>query len=123
MSKHKSVIIIFISVLVIAGGIVELVYINHTFNEFIERVDDIMAQEEYSLEDVYDTENWLKKKHKGLEFLIPHDQLNELSMSFNEVAGAVEREDYDSATAILHRAREYAVRLHDLYRFRIQNIV
>ncbi|HHU43883.1 MAG: DUF4363 family protein [Bacillota bacterium] len=123
MSKYKSVIVIIASVLVIAGGIAELIYIDKTFEEFIERIDYILAQDQYSVEDVKDTEEWLKRKHKGLEFLIPHDQLNELSISFNEVSGAVERQDYEAASAMLHRTREYAIRLNDLYSLRIQNIV
>lgn len=121
--KSKMIIVIVISVVMLAGGILELIYITKSFNEFEERIEDILADGQLSLEKVLDTREWLEKKHKGLEFFIPHFELNELSVLYNEMTGAVVSGDDKGAVTLLHRLREYSIRLQDVYSFRFQNIV
>lgn len=121
--KYKLIMVIIVIVLVIGGGIFELIYLDKCYTGFVERLDEIMAQEPYDIESVYDTRDWLDKKHKGMEYFVPHFELNELSISYAELVGAIEKEDYDSASAILHRLRQHAIRQGDIFKFRIQNIV
>lgn len=121
--KFKLITVIIISVLILIGGVLECIYIDSTMKQLIERIDDIMAKDPIVAEEVYQTDEWLDKKHKGLEFLIPHFELNELSVTYKEVIGAMERQDFDHAYILLNRIKEYAERLGDIYRFRGQNIV
>lgn len=121
--KSKMIIVIVISAVMLAGGILELIYITKSFNEFEERIEDILADEQLSLEKVLDTREWLERKHKGLEFFIPHFELNELSVLYNEMTGAVVAGDDKGAVTLLHRLMEYSIRLQDVYSFRFQNIV
>lgn len=120
--KSKMIVVIVISVIMLAGGIFELIYINKSFEELQERIDDILADGQ-PIEKVYETRDWLEKKHKGLEFFIPHFELNELSVLYNEMTGAVVAGDDKGAVTLLHRLMEYSIRLQDVYSFRFQNIV
>lgn len=121
--KYKLVIVIVVAVLVIGGGIFELLYLDNCYSSFIERLDEIIAQEPYEMNSVYETRDWLDKKHKGMEYFIPHFELNELSISYAELVGAMEKQDYEAASAILYRLRQLAERQGDIFKFRIQNIV
>lgn len=121
--KFKLTIVIIISVLMVAGGIVEGIYIKNTTDELVQRIDEILAEEPMDIRKIIDTGAWLENKHSRLEFIIPHFELNDLSVDYQEVLGAIERQDYDSAYITLFRIREYSKRLGDIYRFRVQNIV
>ncbi len=125
--KFKLIIVIIISAIMLAGGILELIYITKTFNEFEERLEelleDILADEQMPLEKISETRDWLEKKHKGLEFFIPHIELNELSVLYNEMMGAAVGGDKEGAVTLLYRLKEYAIRLQDVYSLRFQTIV
>lgn len=122
--KYKLIIVILISAMLITGSILELVYVNKGLDEFIERLDVLMEQEgEYSLQTSVETDAWLKKQHKKFEFIIPHYQLNDISIAYGEYLGAVIAQDYDSATALLHKVYENAERMKDMYSLTIQNVI
>lgn len=107
----------------LAGGIFELIYINNAFEQLEERVDELLEDEQIDLQKIDETRQWIEKKHKGLEFFIPHFELNEVSVLYNEITGAALAGDDKAAITLLHRLKEYSVRLNDVYSFRFQNIV
>lgn len=121
--KYKLVIVIVLGVLLLAGGIIECIYIKNTMEDLIEQIDEIIAEDPMDKDKVYETGRWMEEKHKRLEFIIPHFELNQLSIDYKEIIAAIEKEDFDQAYMLFHRVREYAERLGDIYRFRYQNIV
>ena len=53
--RYKLTFAIIIAVLLIGGGIWETVFVEKTFDKFLDKLDVIMEQEEYDLELVIDT--------------------------------------------------------------------
>ena len=121
--RYKLTIAIIISVLLLGGGIFETVFVDKTFDTFEEKLDVIMAQEYYDLNLVKETGLWWGKRANYLEVTIPHVQLTEITVTYGELIGAVENEDYDSASALLNRIKEYTVRIGSLYGFSCRNII
>lgn len=121
--KSKMIVVIVVSILMLAGGILELIYINKSFDKLEERIDDILADDKPNYQKVYETKQWLEKRHKGLELFIPHFELNELSVLYNEILGAVTAGDDEGAITLIFRLKEYSERLQDVYSFRFQNVV
>lgn len=121
--KYKLTIAIIVSLLLITGGILENIFIRNTFNEFSERLEKISEQEDYNLNDVYDTEKWLEKKHNRLEYFVPHYELNEVSVSYAEFVGSVEVGDSDTAAEQLKKLKQEVKRLDDVFQFKFQNII
>lgn len=121
--KVKLIVVIVISTLLLSGGILECVYINKTTKELIKKLDEIMQDEPMDMDKIADTTDWIESKHKTLEFIIPHVELNQITIDLKEAVAAVERNDEDTAYLIFARMKEYAKRLNDIYRFRYQNVI
>lgn len=121
--KYKLTIAIVVAVLLIGGGIWETLYIDRTFEEFETKLDALMEQEEYDLNDVTETGEWWYSHADKLEITIPHVQLTEITVTYGELVGAVENEDYDSASALLNRIKQYTIRIGSLYGFNCRNII
>lgn len=121
--KFKLTIAIVVAVLLIGGGIWETVYVNNTFDEFEIKLEELMQQEEYNLDDIKTVGNWWYSRADKLEITIPHVQLTEITVTYGELEGAVENEDYDSASALLNRIYQYTIRIGNLYGFKMQNII
>lgn len=121
--KYKLTIAIIVTVLLLGGGIWETIYIDRTFNEFEDKLSLLMEQEEYDLGDVKETGDWWYKRADRLEITIPHVQLTEITVTYGELIGAVENEDFDSASALLNRIKQYVIRIGDLYGFSLRNVI
>ena len=121
--KYKLTLAIVITALLLGGGIWETIYINNTFDEFNEKLDSLMQQEEYDIETVKGVGDWWFAEANKLEITIPHVQLTEITVTYGELIGAVENEDFDSASALLNRIKQYTIRIGELYGFKFRNIV
>lgn len=121
--KYKLTIAIIVSVLLIGGGIVESVYVEHTFDEFENRTGEILANRLYEAEKVSALDDWWQKKEKWLDLTVPRSQLTEISFTLNELLGAIEADDLASANALCARLHQYAVEYGHLYGFRWPNIL
>lgn len=121
--KFKLTIAILVAVLLIGGGVWETVYVNNTFEEFEAKLAELMQQEEYDLDDIKTVGQWWYSHADKLEVTIPHVQLTEITVTYGELEGAVENEDYDSASALLNRIYQYTIRIGELYGFKMQNII
>lgn len=121
--KYKLTIALVVTVLLLGGGIWETVYIENTFDEFEKKLSALMEQEEYVYEDVVSVGEWWNSHANKLEMTIPHVQLTEITVTYGELIGAVENEDYDSASALLNRIKQYTVRIGSLYGFNMRNII
>lgn len=121
--KYKLTIALLVTVLLLGGGIWETIYIDRTFNEFEDKLSLLMEQEEYDLGDVKETGDWWYKRADRLEITIPHVQLTEITVTYGELIGAVENEDFDSASALLNRIKQYVIRIGDLYGFSLRNVI
>lgn len=121
--KYKLTIVIVITVLVLALGVCETIFLNKTFNRFEQKLDNIIEQESYSLEDIEELAVWWRKKSEILEFTIPHLQLTEVTVTIGELKGAVEGNDLPSASALLTRIKSYSTQILHMYRFTVNNII
>lgn len=123
--KCRIIIAIVAIALIIGGGIAEEILVSKVFEEFSERLSDILdsPNEEYSYEEVEATHEWWAKRHKYMELSLPHVQLNEIEITYGELLGAVEAEDYDSATALLNRIKSTSDALSEMFGFRLGNII
>lgn len=120
--KYKLTICIVVTVLLIGGGIWETLFVRDTFLSFGEMIDEISDRETYSLSDVTDLQSYWNGRADRLEITIPHVQLTEITVTLGELTGAVRNEDYDSASALLLRIRQYVDRIGALYGFSFRNI-
>ncbi|MGN1042798.1 MAG: DUF4363 family protein [Christensenellales bacterium] len=120
--KYKLTIAIIVTVLLIGGGIAETIFVNDTFDSLESRLTTIMSQSTFSFEDIKATETWWNKRTKLLEITIPHIQLTEITVTFGELVGAMEEEDYDSASALLNRIYHYSVEIGNQYGFKLKNV-
>ena len=82
-----------------------------------------MKQEEYDYEMIVETAEWWRGKAEVLEIFVSVVQLNEISVTFGELVGAVKNEDYDSASALLDRIYCYSISIKDMYLPHISNIL
>lgn len=122
--KYKLAFVIIISAALITGCVLELYFVNKDYGIFIEKLDEMLAQDgEYLMELALETEAWLKKENNALAFVIPYNHLNELSISYGEYMGALLADDMPSATALLYKTKELALRLKGMASVTIQNIV
>lgn len=121
--KYKLSIVIVITVLILGLGIGETVFMNITFSKFEKKIDTIMQQETYNIEDIDELSSWWHKKSEILECTIPHLQLTEVAVTIGELKGAVKSGDIQSSSALLNRLNYYALELRHMYRFTINNII
>lgn len=121
--KYKLSIVIIAIVLILGGSIIENIYINKTFDEFENKLSHLMQQEEYDFGEIKAVSDWWDKKSDYLEIAISVVLLNEITVTLGELKGAVQNEDYDSASALLDRIYCYSVGIKDMYKLEIENIL
>ena len=120
--KYKITITVIVCALIIAGSVVEYVYVNRAFDELETRLDKVMEYEEYPLEEVEELTEWWDQTSEWLEISVPVIQLNEITVTLSELCGAVEAEDYDTASALLTRIKAYFENISDIYKMRFNHI-
>jgi len=125
MTHKKLGIAICVLVFIIALGVVEQVLISKTFNEFEERLERFIVDEdeEYDYDAIVETQAWWEKKSKYLELFLPHVQIIEITITYGELVGAVGAEDHDSAQALLNRIKSTAESFSNNYSIRIGNVI
>ena len=121
--KCKLTVFILATLFLISVCVAENVYLDRTFNEFSDRIEMIQAQEIYNLEDILETEKWWLKKVETLELTMSIQLLNDVTYTYGELIGAVEKEDYASASGYLERLKLYASALCDMYKVKINNVL
>lgn len=121
--KYKLTIAIIVTVLLVGGGIAETIFVNKTFDSFEEKLLAVMERDAYSYNEIQKIGDWWNKRAQFLEISIPHVQLTEITVTYGELIGAVEEEDYDSANALLNRIYRYSVEIGNQYGFKLKNIL
>ncbi len=121
--KYKLTIAIVTLILVLGLAIGESIFIKHTFSRFNEKLEYLMQQEEYVYEDVKEVGEWWEKRSQWLEISVSVVQLNEITVTYGELVGAVENQDYDSASALLNRIYQYSIHICDMYMLKIENVL
>ena len=121
--KYKMTVFILATLFLIAVCVGENIYLDRTFNEFSDRIEMIQAQEIYNLEDILETEKWWLKKVETLELTMSIQLLNDVTYTYGELIGAVEKEDYQSASGYLERLKLYSQSLCDMYKVKINNVL
>lgn len=123
--KTRLIVAICVATLVIAGGVLEEIYIKDTFSTFSKKLEEILSSpdETYTIEEVETVYKWWTKRHKTLEMTMPHALLNEIEITYGELIGAVNAEDYDSANALLNRIKATSDAYMDTLGLRLGNII
>lgn len=121
--RFKLTISIILTILLLGGGIYETIFIQKTFTKFNEKIDVLLAQEEYDLDYAIEIQKWWIKKQPQICITVTHAQINEINFTYNEFIGAVEAKDYQSSRALLQRISEYSDTLRQTYKFKIINII
>ena len=121
--KYKLTIAILVTVLLLGGGIWETLFVRDTFLSFGDMIDEISEKETYSLSEVTSLQSYWNDRANRLEITIPHVHLTEITVTLGELTGAVRNEDFDSASALLLRIRQYVDRIGALYGFSARNIL
>ncbi|MDR0855683.1 MAG: DUF4363 family protein [Christensenellaceae bacterium] len=118
--------VVIIAVILLTGGILEEIYIANTLDGFAEKFVEFEKTETESgydigkLEEIY---SWWETRHKALEMLIPHTQINEIESTFGELKGAVRANDTKSAHAFIVRLQLTVEAMADMYVLRIGNVL
>ena len=125
MTKGRIITAIVILLLIIGFGIAEQIFTKKTFEEFTERLNSFIVEEDevYDYESIVETGKWWDKKVKYLELFLPHVQMNEITITYGELIGAVGAEDHDSAQALLNRLHQTSIAFEEMYGFRIGNVI
>lgn len=125
MAKGKLTIAIIVLTVILGLGIFEQIYIHRTFEDFSEKLNNFIIEEDetYDYDAIVETQKWWEKKVKYLELFLPHVQLIEITITFGELVGAVGAEDYDSAQALLNRIQRTSESFENMYGVRIGNII
>ncbi len=125
MTKGRLITAIVILLLIIGLGIGEQVYTKKIFEEFTSRLESFIVEQDevYDYESIVETGKWWDKKVKYLELFLPHVQMNEITITYGELVGAVGAEDHDSAQALLNRLQQTSIAFEEMYGFRIGNVI
>ncbi len=117
------VVIAFIVVLLLIGfGITEEIYVTKVFDEYTEKLDSINIEKPLTTDQILELKDWWLKKHKTLEIILPHNNLNEITYIYGEMIGAIEIEDDKSAKAQFFRLQTTVEAISEMYGFRLGNI-
>lgn len=125
MTKMKLTLALVVLVVILGLGIFEQVFIHKTFEEFSDRLNGFIVEEDetYDYDAIVETQKWWEKKVKYLELFLPHVQLIDITITYGELVGAVGAEDFDSAQALLNRIQRTAESFENMYGVRIGNII
>lgn len=125
MTKGRLTIALVILVFILGLGIGEQIFIHSTFDEFSSRLNSFIIEEDetYDYDAIVETQKWWEKKVCYLELFLPHVQMNEITITYGELVGAVGAEDHDSAQALLNRLQQTSIAFEEMYGFRIGNII
>lgn len=113
---------ILLAVVVVGLAIGEHLYLEKVFSDMEERMDAIDASEEFDYNEIKELEEWWNTKHRFLEIVVPHVQINDITFTFGELLGAIAAEDQPSAVAQFYRLKQTVSALSEMYGFRIGNV-
>lgn len=120
--KYKLTIVILMVIVLLSGSIYESISIKNTLDQLQSRLEELHKYENLTAEQVESVSIWWENEHPKLSITISHVQLNEISITLQELKGAVETEDNQSADALLLRVTAYVENLTELYQFKFINI-
>ena len=114
-----------VGVLLLAGSIFEMNFINRQFDEFHQVVSELYdkVDEQTALEDdVYATqENWLNKK-KYLHAFIPHNEIKEIDLWLSESATLVRDEKWEDALSKIEVIKELCEQIPKTFKVSLANV-
>ncbi len=125
MTKGKLIVVLVMLLFIIGLGICEQIFIHRTFDEFTTRLEGFIVEEDetYDYDAIVETQTWWEKRVHYLELFLPHVQMNEITITYGELVGAVGAEDHDSAQALLNRLQQTSIAFEEMYGLRIGNII
>lgn len=113
---------IVLALLVMGLALGEHFYLDVVFTEMEEKMEAIDVSEEVRYDDIKELENWWLGKHRFLEIVVPHVQINDITFTFGELLGAIIADDQPSAIAQFYRLKTTVSAVSEMYGFRAGNV-
>lgn len=113
---------ILLAVVVVGLALGEHFLLEKVFTDMEEKMDAIDASEELSYDEIKELEDWWLSKHRFLEIVLPHVQINDITFTFGELLGAILADDQPSAIAQFHRLKTTISAVSEMYGFRMGNV-
>ncbi len=113
---------ILLAVVVVGLAVGEHVYLEKVFSDMEDKMDAIDASEELSYDEIKALEDWWLSKHRFLEIVLPHVQINDVTFTFGELLGAIIADDQPSAIAQFYRLKTTISAVSEMYGFRMGNV-
>ncbi len=120
--KSRLLVAILVVILLLGFGIAEELYVTKVFKDYETKLDAIDIDKPLDTEQILELKSWWMQKHRMLEIILPHNNLNEITYIYGEMLGAIEIDDDKSAKAQFHRLRTTVEAISEMYGFRIGNI-
>lgn len=128
----RAIVAIVLAVLLLGGGITELLLVNRTFDRLEQSVQQIYDKMEDTKENI-DTEeiismseslqNYWRKAEKNLQMVISQIMINDLSVRIISLCRHIEQNDYDMANTVAAVILDNLLSIRRVYEPRIQNII
>ena len=124
---NRIIIAIVVVVLILTFGILNEVYIHHSFNELSVRCVEIRKHiEVHDYETAKalakDSVEWWNKRRNVLEFTCPHNEIKDFMTNLASLHGAIYAENYQDALAISLSLEQDAKTRLGLLKFAPKNI-
>ncbi len=119
----KFVVAILVVVLLISFATSEEIYVTRLFDTYQAKLDSIDTTTALKEQDMVELEDWWQSKHKRLELILPHNNLNEITYIYGEMLGAIRAHDDKSAQAQFQRLKTTVEAISEMYGYRVGNIL
>ncbi len=120
--KARFVIAIIVVCLLVGFAVGEEVYVTRVFRQYEARLDAIDTTSPLKEEDILALKDWWHTKHKKLEIILPHNNINEITYVYGEMLGAIKAMDDKSAQAQFTRLKATVGAISEMYGWRVGNI-
>lgn len=122
----RTIVSIFVTLALIAGGTVyEMYYVHTTFSDFSEIVKTLYKKTEAhtaTAEDGEAVRNFWEEKKRKLHVWIPHTALLEMDLQMDEALGFLHLQDYEDALPKIEVMLGIADTVPSNYTFGIENV-
>lgn len=123
----KVIVALTILAVIIVAGILEAVYIDKTFDDINDTLDELNAMienhDENALETAIQFETWWQKKRRYIELFAYSPDLRAFSVAIAETKGSIECGDFDNALSKCESLRVMASNIHDVLDFNGADII
>ena len=123
----KVIVALLMLTLIVTAGVMEHNYIEKTFSELDEKlneiIDEINVESDKALTLTNDLVKWWEQKRKVMELFTFSPDLRAFSVALAEQKGSLECKDYSNALSKCVSLLSISKNLHDVLDFNVQDII